>query len=118
MGWPVTARSVRSEHGTSNHPLEPHNVINLVEKGYLNQTYDPAGFVFTAWQGDPPYAWRLYDGQPACADGLPAGLSLSGNTLAGTPREIGTFTFCGEVADETEADHDWRMFRIVILPPP
>ncbi|MGH2543643.1 MAG: sulfatase-like hydrolase/transferase, partial [Ardenticatenaceae bacterium] len=95
----------------------PHSYINLVEKGYLNQTYDPDGFVFTAWKGEPPYEWRLYDGQPACLAGLPDGMYISGNTLAGTPSESGLFTFCVEVTDEAGA-HDWRMFRIGILPAP
>ncbi|HWQ56097.1 MAG TPA: putative Ig domain-containing protein [Bryobacteraceae bacterium] len=77
----------------------------------------PAGTVGTAYSqtltatgGTPPYTWTVTAGS------LPAGLSLSGATIAGTPTAVGTSTFTVRVsAGQTTAE---RQLSIVINPPP
>ncbi len=50
----------------------------------------------TATGGTSPYTWEIIDGN------LPAGLSLSDNTISGTPTTAGTSDFIVEVTDSSE----------------
>ncbi|HPC82682.1 MAG TPA: IPT/TIG domain-containing protein [Thermoanaerobaculaceae bacterium] len=62
----------------------------------------PAGVVGTPYTqtlaatgGTPPYAWSISEGA------LPAGLSVTGNQITGTPTATGTFDFTLQVRDAT-----------------
>jgi uncharacterized repeat protein (TIGR02543 family) len=45
--------------------------------------------------GSPPYTWTLINGTT-----LPPGLTLSGNTISGTPTAAGTYAFTVQVTDK------------------
>jgi hypothetical protein len=60
--------------------------------------------------GTTPYAWAISAGS------LPAGLSLSGNTISGTPTAAGNSDFTVRVTDATNRT-DSRALQISIAPP-
>ena len=55
----------------------------------------PYSATLSATGGTGTYSWSISSGT------LPAGLSLSGNTISGTPTEAGTSTFTVKAADST-----------------
>lgn len=64
----------------------------------------PNGTVGTAYSstlaasgGTPPYSWSVFSGS------LPAGLTLGGGMISGTPQHSGVFPFTVQVTDSTEA---------------
>lgn len=90
----VTATSVFD--GTKTATL----TINLVPPPSVTTSALPAGTVGVAYttslaatNGVSPYAWSITLGA------LPGGLTLSGNTIAGTPTAFGTFNFTVQVKD-------------------
>jgi Putative Ig domain len=90
----VTATSVFD--GTKTATL----TINLVPPPSVTTSSLPAGTVgvtyttsLAATNGVTPYTWSVTSGA------LPAGLTLSGNTIAGTPTAYGTFGFTVQVKD-------------------
>jgi len=52
---------------------------------------------FIAVGGTPPYIFTITSGS------IPTGTTLSGNTIAGTPTALGTFSFIGKVTDNVGA---------------
>ncbi|NVN97281.1 putative Ig domain-containing protein, partial [Candidatus Nomurabacteria bacterium] len=66
----------------------------------------------TATGGIAPYTWAV-----APASTLPAGLSLTGNVLSGTPTAPGTFTFSLQVTDsQIPAVTVSKSFTLVVTP--
>jgi len=64
----------------------------------------PSGTVGTAYSstlaatgGTPPYSWSVFSGS------LPAGLTLGGGAISGTPQHSGVFPFTVQVTDSTQA---------------
>jgi hypothetical protein len=62
--------------------------------GQVGQAYS---FPLTATGGVPPYTWAVSSSNP-----LPGGLSLSGNTISGTPTTAGNFTVGLSVTDSDD----------------
>jgi hypothetical protein len=70
---------------------QPLVVNNLTpNSATLNQPYTATP---TTVGGKPPFTWSVISG------GLPAGVSLSGNTISGTPTTAGRSTFVLQAAD-------------------
>lgn len=74
--------------------------VNLVVPPSVTTNAPPAGTVGTAYttsltaaNGVPPYTWSVTAGT------LPAGLTLAGNTISGTPTAYGTSNFTVQVKD-------------------
>src|SRR5258708_17633470 len=59
--------------------------------------------------GQPPYQWSLAAGP------LPGGLSLNGNTVAGTPTTTGTYSVTLRVTDANNLTAS-RQYSITIYP--
>jgi hypothetical protein len=72
-----------------------------------NQTYNT---VLTVSGGRSPYLFAIKSGS------LPVGMSLNPATgsVAGTPTEVGSFTFEVEVSDAAEAHHGSRSFAVAV----
>lgn len=94
----VTATSVSD--GTKTAAL----TVNLTPPPSVTTSALPAGTVgasyttsLAASNGVPPYAWSIASGA------LPGGLTLSGNTIAGTPTAYGTFNFTVQAKDADNA---------------
>ncbi len=71
----------------------------------VTTTSMPSGTVGVSYSGTlaatggaPPYTWSLASGT------LPAGLSLSGSTISGTPTTPGTSAFTVQASDGTQSD--------------
>ncbi len=60
--------------------------------------------------GNPPYTWKIVSG------GLPSGLTLTGNTISGTPDASGVYSFTTQVEDALGIT-DSRNLTINILDP-
>ncbi|MFC5569283.1 putative Ig domain-containing protein [Lysobacter yangpyeongensis] len=91
--------------------LTPNPPPNAIQTVPYSQTLTPSGGVAPmtlAWEADPSFP-------------LPPGLSLSGNTLSGTPTTPGTYTFGIRVTDSSTGPGSW--FQVVSVtmtvdPPP
>jgi hypothetical protein len=71
-------------------PLVITNQSSTLAPGTVGASYATSLF---ADGGIQPYRWSIVAGQ------LPPGLSLNNNTISGTPKTAGTFTFTAKVTD-------------------
>jgi hypothetical protein len=72
-------------------------VTQQIQTGFHRYPYQQ---ILVAGGGEPPYQWRLDDGDDAIAPGLD--LSTSG-VISGIPNQLGTFTFAVTVEDRLGA---------------
>lgn len=84
----------------------PSVIITALPGGKVGEAYSRT----LAARGSVPITWSLESGS------LPAGLTLSGNTISGTPTAAGTFTFT--VKASNAAGSDSRELSIVIASVP
>lgn len=84
----------------------PSVIITALPGGKVGEAYSRT----LAARGSAPITWSLESGS------LPAGLTLSGNTISGTPTAAGTFTFT--VKASNAAGSDSRELSIVIASVP
>lgn len=84
----------------------PSVIITALPGGKVGEAYSQT----LAATGSVPITWSLESGS------LPAGLTLSGNTISGTPTAAGTFTFT--VKASNAAGSDSRELSIVIASVP
>lgn len=84
----------------------PSVIITALPGGKVGEAYSRT----LAATGSVPITWSLESGS------LPAGLTLSGNTISGTPTAAGTFTFT--VKASNAAGSDSRELSIVIASVP
>lgn len=84
----------------------PSVIITALPGGKVGEAYSRT----LAARGSVPITWSIESGS------LPAGLTLSGNTISGTPTAAGTFTFT--VKASNAAGSDSRELSIVIASVP
>ena len=84
----------------------PSVIITALPGGKVGEAYSRT----LAARGSVPITWSLESGS------LPAGLTLSGNTISGTPTAAGTFTFT--VKASNAAGSDTKELSIVIASVP
>lgn len=84
----------------------PSVIITALPGGKVGEAYSRT----LAARGSVPITWSLESGS------LPAGLTLSGNTISGTPTAAGTFTFT--VKASNAAGSDTKELSIVIQAAP
>jgi hypothetical protein len=104
-GAGATARKSLSMTVDPALPLEITNQGSVLAPGTVGQSYANSLF---ASGGVRPWTWSIIGS-------LPPGLSLSGNTISGTPTTAGTFSFTARVrsADGQQAE---RIFTISVSP--
>lgn len=85
---PITGSAVVQLYGSVGTPLSI--TTSSLPGGKVDTTYAQT---LTATGGTPPYTWSV----PSST--LPVGLSLTGNTISGTPTSGGTFNFAVQVTD-------------------
>jgi hypothetical protein len=67
---------------------------SVLPNGTVGMAYSST---LSASGGTPPYSWSIFSGS------LPAGLTLGGSAISGTPPHSGVFPFTVQVMDSTEA---------------
>lgn len=85
---PITGSAVVQLYGSVGTPLSI--TTSSLPGGKVDTTYAQT---LTATGGTPPYTWSV------SSSTLPVGLSLTGNTISGTPTSGGTFNFAVQVTD-------------------
>jgi hypothetical protein len=88
-------------------PLVITNGTDTLSPGTVGQSYANSLF---ASGGVRPYTWSIVAGA------LPPGLSLSGNTISGTPTTAGSFVFTAQVRDN-QGTTARQQFTINVSPP-
>ena len=77
-------------------PVPPGGVLSISTSSFPNATQNSNySQSLSATGGIIPYAWSVSSGA------LPAGISISGNSISGTPTTIGTSTFAVKVEDSS-----------------
>ncbi|MCP5479763.1 MAG: putative Ig domain-containing protein, partial [Rhodanobacteraceae bacterium] len=88
FSFDVSISDANSQPGSSSHSLtiDPPGLVLSPPAGTLNAAYNSAfGQVFSVSGGVGPFTYALTSGT------LPTGLSLAGDTLSGTPTQVGSF---------------------------
>ncbi|MEI2429469.1 putative Ig domain-containing protein [Lysobacter yananisis] len=107
-GVPAVAFRIRTYTGTV---LEPPTIaVNpaTAANGTVAVAYSQA---FSATGGTAPYTFQIVPGGQ-----LPAGVTLTGGTLSGTPTQAGTFNFSVRATD-ANGFFNSRAYTIVVAPP-
>ncbi|WP_168356317.1 putative Ig domain-containing protein [Lysobacter enzymogenes] len=107
-GVPAVAFRIRTYTGTVLEPptiaVNPATAANGTVAVAYTQTFSATG-------GTAPYAFQIVPGGQ-----LPAGVTLTGNTLSGTPTQAGTFNFSVRATD-ANGFFNSRAYTIVVAPP-
>ncbi|WP_266158281.1 Ig-like domain-containing protein [Dyella silvatica] len=102
-----------THEGVQTYNLNVNGIINVspltLPVGYTGTAYNQP---ISATGGTAPYTVTLLSGS------LPAGLSLSGNALIGTPTTVGTSSFALKVTDAANISEKVSYSLVVQIPPP